>query len=92
MNFLGIALTPPSLVGLLRMLGFTLTCVALVEVADSLTHAVWSDDGAMSFIIGGFSGFLIHECGASFARHGWRAFVLLLTCSSLIFASLSLTV
>jgi hypothetical protein len=91
MNFLGIALTPPSLAGLLRMLFFTLTCVALVEIADQVTNAVWRSEGAMSFIIGGFSGFLIHECGASFARHGWRALVLLFACSGFIFASLSLT-
>ena len=36
--------------GLLRMLGFTLTAIALVEIADSLDPGVWQSEGSLSFI------------------------------------------
>ena len=78
--------------GLLRMLGFTLAIIAMVEIADSLMKTVWTNEGALSFIVGGFSGFLLNECGASFSKHGWRAFVLLVACAVLLYAALSLTI
>lgn len=92
MKVLGIQLNAPSTVGLLRMLGFTLAVIALVEIADALTQAVWSSEGSLSFIVGAFSGFLLNECGASFSKHGWRAFALLVACAVFIYAALSLTV
>lgn len=92
MNVLGIPLTAPSLMGLLRMLGFTLCAIAIVEIADSLNSGVWANEGSLSFIIGGFSGFLLNESGADFSKHGWRAFVLLIACASFVFATYSLVV
>lgn len=90
MNVLGIQLTAPSLMGLLRMLGFTLTAIALVEIADWLNSGVWESEGSLSFIIGGFSGFLLTESGADFSKHGWRAFVLLIALAIFVFAAFSL--
>jgi hypothetical protein len=92
MKVLGIQLEAPSTTGLLRMLGFTLAVIAMVEIADSLTRSVWTSEASLSFIVGAFSGFLLNECGASFARHGWRAFALLLACAVVIYAALSLTI
>ena len=91
MKVLGIELNAPSTIGLLRMLGFTLAVIAMVEIADSLTKTVWANEGSLSFIIGAFSGFLLNECGASFTKHGWRAFALLVACAVFIYAALSLT-
>jgi hypothetical protein len=90
MNVLGIQLTAPSLMGLLRMLGFTLTAIALVEIADSFNSGVWQNEGSLSFIIGGFSGFLLTESGADFSKHGWRAFVLMTALAILLFAAFTL--
>jgi hypothetical protein len=92
MKLLGIELYAPSTAGLLRMLAFTLAVVALVEIADSLTRMVWTSEGSLSFVVGAFSGFLLNECGASFRKHGWRAFALLLACAAFIYAALSLTI
>lgn len=92
MKVLGIQLTPPSLSGLLRMLGFTLAVIAMVEIADSITATVWANEGSMSFILGGFSGFLITECGANFRQHGWRAFALLVMCAMFLYSALSLLI
>jgi hypothetical protein len=92
MKVLGIQLEAPSTTGLLRMLGFTLAVIAMVEIADSLTRSVWTSEASLSFIVGAFSGFLLNECGASFSRHGWRAFALLLACAVIIYAALSLTI
>jgi hypothetical protein len=90
MNVLGIQLNAPSLMGLLRMLGFTLCAVALVEIADSLNSGVWANEGSLSFIVGGFSGFLLNESGADFSKHGWRAFALLMACAIFVFLAFSL--
>ena len=90
MNVLGIQLAAPSLMGLLRMLGFTLTAMALVEIADSFNSGVWENEGSLSFIIGGFSGFLLTESGADFSKHGWRAFVLTLALAIFLFAAFGL--
>lgn len=92
MKVLGIQLEAPSTSGLLRMLGFTLAVIAMVEIADALTRSVWTSEASLSFIVGAFSGFLLNECGASFSRHGWRAFALLLACAVIIYAALSLTI
>ena len=92
MKVLGVQLNAPTTPGLLRMLGFTLAVIAMVEIADSLTRAVWTSEGSLSFIVGAFSGFLLNECGASFSKHGWRAFALLVACAVLIYATLSLTI
>jgi hypothetical protein len=91
MKVLEIALNPPSTAGLLRMLAFTLAVIATVEIADSLTKTAWSSEGSLSFIVGAFSGFLLNECGASFSKHGWRAFALLIACAIFIYTALSLT-
>ena len=72
------------------MLGFTLAAIALVEIADSLNSGVWASEGSLSFIVGGFSGFLLNESGADFAKHGWRAFALLMACAIFVFAAFSL--
>lgn len=90
MNVLGIQLNAPSLMGLIRMLGFTLCAVALVEIADSLNSGVWESEGSLSFIVGGFSGFLLNESGADFSKHGWRAFALLMACAIFVFLAFSL--
>ena len=90
MNVLGIQLNAPSLMGLIRMLGFTLAAIALVEIADSLNSGVWASEGSLSFIVGGFSGFLLNEYGADFSKHGWRAFALLMACAIFVFAAFSL--
>lgn len=92
MKVLGIQLNAPTTVGLLRMLGFTLAVIAMVEIADSFTKSVWTSEASLSFIVGGFSGFLLNECGASFSKHGWRAFALLLACAVFIYATLGLTI
>lgn len=92
MKVLGIQLEAPSTTGLLRMLGFTLAVIAMVEIADSLTRSVWTSEASLSFIVGAFSGFLLNECGANFSKHGWRAFALLLACAVIIYAGLSLTI
>jgi hypothetical protein len=92
MKVLGIQLTPPSTIGLLRMLGFTLAVIAMVEIADSLTKTVWASEGSLSFVIGGFSGFLVHECGVCFRKHGWRAFALLIACAIFVYSALSLVI
>jgi hypothetical protein len=89
---LGVTLTAPSVAGLLRMLGFLLLMVAVVEITDSMTRAAWSSEGSIALIVGIFSGFLLNECGASFAKHGWRAFALFMACSSLVFAAASFVV
>jgi hypothetical protein len=88
----GIALNPPSTAGLLRRLGFTLAVIAMVGIADSLTRTAWTGDGSLSFIVGAFSGFLLNECGASFSKHGWRAFALLVACAIFIYAAPSLAI
>ena len=90
MNVLGIQLKAPSLMGLIRMLGYTLAAIALVEIADSLNSRVWASEGSLSFIVGGFSGFLLNEAGADFSKHGWRAFTLLVACAAFVFAAFSL--
>jgi hypothetical protein len=90
MNVLGIQLNAPSLMGLIRMLGFTLCAIALVEIADSLNSGVWASEGSLSFIVGGFSGFLLNESGADFSKHGWRAFALLMACAIFVFLAFSL--
>ena len=90
MNVLGIQLTAPSLTGLLRMLGFTLTAIALVEIIGAFNSGVWENEGSLSFIIGGFSGFLLNESGADFSKHGWRAFVLMMALAIFVFAAFSL--
>jgi hypothetical protein len=92
MKVLGIQLNAPSTVGLLRMLGFTLAVIALVEIADAMTKTVWTSEASLSFIVGAFSGFLLNECGASFSKHGWRAFALLVTCAVFVYALLGMTV
>lgn len=92
MKVLGIQLSEPSLAGLLRMLGFTLAVIAMVELADAVTKTAWSSEGSLSFIVGAFSGFLINECGANFSKHGWRAFALLVIVATLLFAAMSLIV
>jgi hypothetical protein len=92
MKVLGVQLNAPTTAGLLRMLAFTLAIIAMVEIADSLTRSVWTSEASLSFIVGAFSGFLLNECGASFSKHGWRAFALLVTCAVLIYAALSLTI
>lgn len=92
MKVLGIQLNAPTTAGLLRMLGFTLAVIALVEIADAFTKAVWTSEASLSFIVGGFSGFLLNECGASFSKHGWRAFALLVALAVFIYAALSLTI
>lgn len=89
---LGVALTAPSLSGLLRMLGFLMLMVAVVEITDTVTRAAWSSEGSIALIVGAFSGFLLNECGASFAEHGWRAFALMIACSSVVFATASVVV
>ena len=89
---LGVALTAPSLSGLLRMLGFLMLMVTVVEVTDALTRTAWSSEGSIALIVGTFSGFLLNECGASFAEHGWRAFALMIACSSVVFATASVVV
>ena len=89
---LGVALTAPSMAGLLRMLAFLLLVVTAVEISDLMTRTVWSSEGSVALVVGAFSGFLVTECGASFAQHGWRAFALLVVCSSLVFAAASLVV
>ena len=76
--------------GLLRMLGFTLTAIALVEIAGSFNPGIWENEGSLSFIIGGFSGFLLNESGADFSRHGWRAFVLMMAIAIFVFSAFSL--
>lgn len=91
-RILGLVLTAPEIDGLLRMLGFLLFLVAAVEIVDSLSGAVWASEGSIALIIGAFSGFLLNECGVSLSKHGWRAFALLLMCSSFVFASASLVV
>lgn len=92
MKVLGIQLSEPSVAGLLRMLAFTLAVIAMVEIADAITKAVWTSEGSLSFIVGAFSGFLINECGANFSKHGWRAFALLVGVSVLLFGAMSLVV
>ena len=67
-----------------------LAAIALVEIADSLNSGVWASEGSLSFIVGGFSGFLLNESGADFAKHGWRAFALLMACAIFVFAAFSL--
>ena len=89
---LGVALTAPSLSGLLRMLGFLMLMVTVVEITDALTRTAWSSEGSIALIVGTFSGFLLNECGASFAEHGWRAFALMIACSSVVFATASVVV
>jgi hypothetical protein len=89
---LGVGLTPPSIPGLLRLLLFLVGMVMVVEVADVLTQTAWSSDGSLALIVGGFSGFLLSECGASFEKHGWRAFALLIICSGAVFATAGLVV
>ena len=76
--------------GLLRMLGFTLTSIALVEIAGSFNPGVWENEGSLSFIIGGFSGFLLTDSGADFLKHGWRAFALMMALAIFLFAAFSL--
>jgi hypothetical protein len=90
MNVLGIQLSAPSLLGLLRMLGFILSAIALVEIADSFNSGVWENEGSLSFILGGFSGFLLTESGADFSKHGWRAFALMIALAIFLFAAFSL--
>ena len=89
---LGVALTAPSMAGLLRMLGFLLLVVTAVEITDLMTRTAWSSEGSVALIVGAFSGFLLTECGASYTEHGWRAFALLVGCSSLVFAAASLVI
>ena len=89
---LGLDVTPPGVDGLLRMLGFLLFLVATVEIVDSLSAAVWTSEGSVALIIGAFCGFLLNECGVSLSKHGWRAFALLMMCSSFVFAAASLVV
>ena len=91
-KFLGVALTPPSVAGLLRTLGFLLLMVAIVEITDSLTRTAWSSEGSIALIVGSFSGFLLNECGVSFAKHGWRTLALLMAYSSFVFAAASFVV
>jgi hypothetical protein len=74
------------------MLAFLMLMVAVVEISDGLTRAAWSSEGSIALIVGTFSGFLLTECGASFAQHGWRAFALMICCSSLVFAAASFVV
>jgi len=89
-NVLGIQLTAPSLLGLLRMLGFTLAAIALVEIADSFNPGVRADEGSLSFILGGFSSFLLTESGADFSKHGWRALAPMMALAIFFFAAFSL--
>jgi hypothetical protein len=91
-KLLGVELTAPSFAGLLRMLGFMVAMVAGIEILDSMTHAAWANEASVGLIVGVFSGFLLSECGASFTRHGWRAFALLVLCGSLVMAAGSLVV
>lgn len=91
-KLLGVALSAPSVSGLLRMLGFLMLMVVVVEITDALTRTAWSSEGSLALIVGAFSGFLLNECGANFAQHGWRAFALLIACSSLVFATASVIV
>jgi hypothetical protein len=92
-KLLGVELTPPTTAGLLRMLGFLLLMVFVVQVADALAQqSVWASEGSLALIVGTFSGFLLNECGACFVRHGWRAFVLMIGCSLFIFSAASLVV
>ena len=72
------------------MLGFTLTSIALGEIAGSFDPGVWENEGSVSFIIGGFSGFLLTESGADFLKHGWRAFALMMVLAIFLFAAFSL--
>jgi hypothetical protein len=90
MKVLGVELSPPSVFGLLRMLAFTLATIAMVEIADAITKSVWASEASLSFIVGAFSGFLLSECGASFSKHGWRAFALLVGCGTLVYSGLNL--
>jgi len=89
---LGLPLTAPGVGGLLRMLGFLLALVFTVEVADRLSGTAWASEGSVALIVGAFSGFLLNECGINLSRHGWRAFALLMMCSSFVFMAASLIV
>lgn len=89
---LGLVLTAPGVDGLLRMLGFLLFLVATLEIVDTLSASVWESEGSIALIIGAFSGFLLNECGVSLSKHGWRAFALLMMCSSFVFAAGSLVI
>lgn len=82
---LGLALTPPGVASLLRMLGFLLALVIGVDIADRVSGAAWASEGSVALIVGAFSGFLLNECGVSLSRHGWRAFALMMLCSGFVF-------
>lgn len=92
-KLLGIELSPPTISGLLRMLGFLLLMIFVVQVADTLSQqSVWASEGALALILGTFSGFLLAESGACFVRHGWRAFALMIGCSLCLYSAGSLVI
>lgn len=89
-RFLGIALSPPSVDGLLRTLAFLLALVFTLTLIDFQTGDLWASEGAIGLTVGAFCGCLLSECGVSLSRHGWRAFVLLMICSSVLLMAGSL--
>jgi hypothetical protein len=89
-KLLGVEIAPPSTSGLLRTLGVLLLMTFIVQVADTLAaQSVWASEGSIALIVGTVSGMLLAESGVCFARHGWRAFVLMIGCSLLIFSAAS---
>jgi len=91
-TFLGVSLTAPGVGGLLRTLAFLLALVLTLDLIDRQTGTVWASEGSVALTVGAFCGCLLSECGVSLSRYGWRAFALLLMCSSLVLMAGSLVV
>lgn len=91
-TLLGIPLTAPGAAGLLRTLAFLLALVLTLDLIDWQTGTVWASEGSVALTVGAFCGCLLSECGVSLARHGWRAFALLMMCSSVVLMAGSMVV
>lgn len=89
-TLLGVPLSAPGVDGLLRTLAFLLALVLTLTLVDFQTGDLWASEAAVGLTVGAFCGCLLSECGVSLARHGWRAFALLLMCSALLLMAGSL--
>lgn len=89
-TLLGVSLSAPGVDGLLRTLAFLLALVLTLTLIDFQTGDLWASEASIGLTVGAFCGCLLSECGVSLSRHGWRAFALLMICSSVLLMAGSL--
>lgn len=89
MNFLGITLRMPTLMeGIVAIAVAALACGAIIALAISMGVAVQTFSVVY---VGAVVGSFLTVCGVNVAKQGWRAAVLVMTSSMVVWAAFSAT-